>query len=145
MARLLTALFLIISIGACDAVDGGSGGGEADADPDRFQLLDAMLQIELSYRAIEPNLRDQSALADTNQAASEILAWSDDPTFDEFVETDRFYSDAAAFLALRDDMKAGAQRVLDATESDDLDNVRQGFIEMKQSCIRCHKRHSPRY
>ncbi len=144
MARLLTALFLILAISACDSA-GDDLGGEADAGVHQFQLLDAMLQIELSYRAIEPNLRDTSALAETGRAASEVLAWSDDPTFDSFVETDRFYSDAAAFLALRDEMKAGAQRVLDATESEDLDEVREGFIDLKQSCIRCHKRYSPSF
>jgi len=112
---------------------------------DSFDLLDVMLQIDLSYRSIEPNLRNAAALEDTAAAANDLLAWSDDPTFVSFVQSDRFYSDAEPFLALRDVMKAGAQRVLDGANAEDLDEVRAGFIEMKQTCVRCHKRYSPSY
>jgi len=139
MHRLLFPALLLCSAFSC--------GGALDPEPESegFQLLDAMLQIDIPYKAIEPNFRNRQAFESNATAAQEILTWADDPTFAEFVEGDRFYSEADAFYAMRDDMKAGAQLVIDGAAGENVDVVRDGFIALKQSCIACHKRFSPSY
>jgi len=140
MSRLLAPLFLVLCTASCDV-----SAVEGEVEEGGFHILDAMLQIEISYRAIEPNLRDATVLEETARDAAALVAWSEDPTFEEFVNSDRFVSDPAPFYALQEAMKAGAQRVLDGANAEDLDEVRLGFIDMKQTCTRCHKRYSPSY
>ena len=141
MHRLLLPALLLFSAFSC----GGPADSESDPDSEGFKLLDAMLQIDIPYKAIEPNFRNRDAFESNAVAAGEILTWADDPTFAEFVEGDRFYSDPDSFFALRDKMKAGAQSVIDGANAEDVDLIREGFITLKQSCIACHKRFSPSY
>ena len=141
MFRLFFLTFLLTSALGC----GGSGESSSEPEEGGFHLLDAMLQIEISYKAIEPNFRNPQAFEENAVAAKEILAWADDSTFEEFVEGSRFYSEPQAFLAVRDAMRAGAQTVLDGANAEDVDQIREGFIKLKQSCIGCHKRYSPSY
>ncbi len=121
--------------------------GVETAGPDPgVTLLDVMIQIDHAYKSIEPSLRNPAAFRGTARAARQILDWAADPEIEEFIEEDRFIGgDRERYFALRDRMAGGAQRVLDATESGDLDDLRQGFIEMKTSCIACHKRFSPSF
>ena len=144
MSRLFASLLLVLgcAIGAASC-EPAAVAEEAGEDENAFTLLDAMLQIEISYRSIEPNLRDATVLEQTARDAAALVAWSDDTTFEDFVNGDRFYSEPADFYALQAAMKAGAQRVLDGANAEDLDEVRLGFIDMKQTCTRCHKRYSP--
>ncbi|MFT5284465.1 MAG: hypothetical protein ACI8TQ_000621 [Planctomycetota bacterium] len=141
MHRQFFSALLLFSALSC----GGDLDSESDPEAEGFHLLDAMLQIDIPYKEIEPNFRNRGAFESNASAAEEILTWADDPTFAEFVEGDRFYSDAESFFALRDKMKAGAQTVLDGAAETDVDVMREGFIMLKQSCIGCHKRFSPSY
>lgn len=140
MRRLAPTLVLVLPLLACDGLVAGD-----EAAQEEFTLLDAMIQIDLAYQAIEPHIRDSSRLEETRADAEAIVAWADDPTFESFLAGDRFYSDPERFRAMRDDMRAGAQRVADGATAGDLDEVRAGFIDMKMSCIACHKRYSPSY
>jgi hypothetical protein len=135
------ALALALLATACDR---GSATGDTGETPG-FSLLDVMFQIEHAYNEIEPNLRNVDALDETVAAAERILEWSVDPLFEDFTRSARFSSEPAAFLDLRARMESGARSVIDGARTPDLGLLRDGFIEMKQSCIACHKRYSPSY
>ena len=142
MNRLLQLLLGLLALvpAACD-----SAGAVPEAEGG-LTMLEVMIQIDLAYQQIEPNFRNPEAVAETEQAAESILAWTDDPLFEEFAKSERFIGDdRERYFALRNDMRAGAEKARDGAREADFDLLRQGFIEMKMSCIACHKRFSPAY
>ncbi len=140
-ANAFSSAWLVLAFAgaACDA-------GAAPPQEVGLTMLDVMIQIDHAYRAIEPNFRNPDGVEDTALAAQQILDWTADPVFEAFVRTPRFQTpDPAEFFTWRDQMQGGAQKTLDGAHAVDLDLMRQGFIEMKTSCIGCHKRYSPSY
>lgn len=135
-------LLVPLVLGACGA---GARPDSAAAEPE-LSMLDVMIQIDHAFTALEPNFRNPEALEENALAAQQILDWTEIPLFADYVEGERFVDrDPAGWFALHEQLQSGASRLLDAARSGDLDSMRAGFIEMKTSCIACHKGYSPSY
>ena len=135
------ALLLALAMAACAPAEEPA----EESEEVGLTMLDVMIQIQHAYDEIEPNLRNAEAFEETADAARRILDWSSDSIFEDYTSHPRFFSEPPRFLEMRGMMERGARTTLEGAEGGDLTRVRSGFIEMKQSCIACHKRFSPSY
>jgi cytochrome c556 len=110
-----------------------------------------MFEIDYARRNVEPHLRNATRLRMTGAELQRMRSWTDHDAFQSWRE-ERLRpgrgvteEDGERFEAWRIELSEGLDRAIVATDAGDLDALREHWITVSQTCIKCHKRYQPTY
>lgn len=106
-------------------------------------LRAVMLDIDQLNWKIEPVQRLPEQFQAIESWAKSIQKLASDPAWAEYTALDSFLGDQPLFERHRAKLLGGSTGMMNGAAANDVDQIREGFVLMQQSCIACHKRYQP--
>ena len=133
---LLCALALL---GGALACGGGDGGEQVDS------LRTVMYDIQAECNLIEPRRGNPAVYPELAESARLMLAWTDYTSFVNYPNSPTFTADGELFEEMRQQLRAGLEDLIAATEAGNVDATHAAWATVQQTCTRCHKRFDATY
>lgn len=102
-----------------------------------------MYEIDVSKQRLEESLVLPEGLERAREHAAGIEAWLTDPSFEAFLESERFSGDEARFADLRREFDDLFAELSGALADGDLRAARSAYPRMLGSCTTCHDVYRP--
>jgi cytochrome c556 len=129
------------------------GAGCGDREPAPFELpvapprplRAAMYDIDRAFRSLQATFSSAALAHSIAEDGGELARLAEHEAFVGWTARPEFQADRALFEDYRADLRDGARSVEAGAAAADMEQVRDGFIRVKQSCVACHKRFQPSY
>lgn len=138
--RTLLAPWAAAAAIACLVASCGEGGANPSSGVDLRQV---MYEMEAFRLQIEPHTRNPEKFAEMADSGQGMLEWIQYPTFAEHTKSPLFKSNEQKFDDLHAQLQGSTMDFVAAARAQDLDALREAWIEMNMTCTACHKRFDP--